>query len=132
MGEQNIKTVQALFDAFGRGDVGFILDHVSPDVTWESIGDPAIAGHYGARSGKPGVVDFFTKLGGENDFKAFVPEIFDASPDKVFVEGHSEMVKRAGGKTVKERWLMVFTFKDGKVADYREWDNSAGHLQAKG
>ena len=128
----NLEIVQAMYAAFGRGDVGFILDQVSPDVTWETVGDPAHGGHYGARLGRAGVADFFTRLGTENDYSAFVPEVFDATADKVFVQGRAEMTKRANGKRVSERWIMAFTFKDGKVADFREWDNSAAHAAARG
>lgn len=127
----NLTIVQEMFAAFGRGDVATLVDHVAPDVTWQTMGDPAHGGHYGARTGKAGVVDFFTRLGAENDYQDFVPETFDATGDKVFVTGRASLVKRASGKPVEDRWIMAFAFKDGKVVDWREWDHSAAHLLAR-
>jgi uncharacterized protein len=32
--EDSVKTTQAVYEAFGRGDIGFILDNVTDDVDW--------------------------------------------------------------------------------------------------
>jgi ketosteroid isomerase-like protein len=31
----NVESVQAIYDAFGRGDVAVILDHLADDVRWD-------------------------------------------------------------------------------------------------
>jgi len=34
MSEENRKTVQGMYDAFGRGDIGIVLAALDPDVEW--------------------------------------------------------------------------------------------------
>jgi ketosteroid isomerase-like protein len=32
----HVKTVQAIYDCFGRGDVPGVLEHLDPDVRWNA------------------------------------------------------------------------------------------------
>lgn len=67
----NLKTVQAIYEAFGRGDVPFILDQVADDVRWDHW-DPPGPAHTGAvpylspRDGRSGVGAFFASLATAN------------------------------------------------------------------
>ena len=36
---QNLTTVTAIYEAFGKGDIPTILEHMAPDVQWESWAD---------------------------------------------------------------------------------------------
>jgi ketosteroid isomerase-like protein len=64
----NVETVQAIYAAFGRGDVPFILDQVADDVAWEAWADSSAqtAGlaHLAPRHGKAGVAEFFSVISG--------------------------------------------------------------------
>jgi ketosteroid isomerase-like protein len=132
MSERNLELVKKMYDAFGKGDITFILRHCTSDVVWETVGEANVAGHYGRREGHDGVIDFFTKLGEENEFRDWGVETVDvAGEDKVFGTGRSEIVNRKTGKSFKERWIQMFTLRDGKIATWTEWDNSAGHLQSR-
>ena len=55
----NIRTVEAIYDAFGRGDVGFIVDQLTDDVDWASAAESSAAPWYGVRHGKAEVPEFF-------------------------------------------------------------------------
>jgi ketosteroid isomerase-like protein len=35
---EHVKTVQAIFDCMGRGDIPGLLDYLAPDVCWEPTG----------------------------------------------------------------------------------------------
>ena len=63
MTDTNIKTVQSLYEAFGRGDIGFILDQLTDDVDWASCPDSNIAPWRGIHRGKAEVPNFFKALG---------------------------------------------------------------------
>ena len=63
MGTANIETIQRVYEAFGRGDVGAILDNVTDDVDWASECSPGVAPWHGIRHGKGEVQGFFEALG---------------------------------------------------------------------
>ncbi len=48
----NVATVKAIYDAFGRADIETILDAVCDDVDWATEGATGAAPWYGPRSGK--------------------------------------------------------------------------------
>ena len=121
----NIKSVQAAYDAFGKGDVPAILAGLSDDVAWETIGPASACACFGPRKGKAAVGEFFKVVGETWDFTEFKPKEFNASGDKVFVLGHYAMKVKKTGKSVASDWVHVFTLKDGKVVAFKEFMDSA-------
>ena len=63
----NLSTVQAIYQAFGQGDVPAILDLMADDVAWEAWADnsaqAAGVDHLKPRHGKAGVAEFFGVVG---------------------------------------------------------------------
>ena len=76
----NTATVQAIYEAFGKGDVPAILEQLAEDVAWEhwlggnSAADAGIA-YLTPRSGRDGVAQFFAALHGL-EFHGFEPHAF--------------------------------------------------------
>jgi len=67
----NVGTVAAIYDAFGRGDVPAILDRPSDDVQWEQgIRETAIP-YYVPGVGKEHVVSFYGNLGATLELSQF-------------------------------------------------------------
>lgn len=126
----NVKAMQGLYDAFGKGQIETIIDAVSPDVTWEDYGDPAICSCLGPHKGKDGVAAFFKSVGDTWDFSEFKPMTFTSDGDKVLVEGHYTMKSKATGKEVAAHFMHVVTFKDGKVTDFHEYTDTAAMAAA--
>ena len=126
----NTAFVQSLYAAFGRGDVDTIIAGMSPDIDWASVGRSSDYPTLGARKGAGEVRAFFGHLASDVDFAAFSPKDFDASGDKVFVEGNSRMSLKAGGSEVDTDWVHVFTIRDGKVARFREYNDTAQLAEA--
>src|ERR1700722_15924 len=60
--QNNLRTVQEIYDAVARGDVAAIQDRVTDDVDWSAQAASTAAPWYGQRTGKAGVVDFFADL----------------------------------------------------------------------
>ena len=54
------ELVQSLFEAFGRGDINFILQHLAPDCRWVVPGQGIPAS--GTYQGREGAAQFFRKL----------------------------------------------------------------------
>ena len=77
--EDNVKTVQRVYEAFGRGDVGTIVEAVTDDVDWASDTSSTGAPWYGIHTGKDGVAAFFQKFGTAMEVQEFTPLTFAAN-----------------------------------------------------
>ncbi|NUO82096.1 nuclear transport factor 2 family protein [candidate division KSB1 bacterium] len=127
--QENTAKVQAIFAAFGRGDVQFILNNVTDDVDWQTLG-PAIIPQAGPHKGRAEVGKFFEKVGQSYDFTQFEPREFVAQNDSVFaIVDYAAHVKKAG-KSHAAQVAMLFVFKEGKVAKFREYGDTAGLVAA--
>ena len=121
--ESNQELVQKLYAAFGRGDVGYILDACSANIEWEYVGPTAVP-YGGSYAGKQGVEQFFTRLGQACDIKKFEPRDFVAQGNNVLVVGYEEGIARPTGRSYQTEWVHVFTIQDGKVVRFREFADS--------
>ena len=82
-GEDNIKAIQAVYEAFGRGDVGFILDSVTDDVDWATDTSSRAAPWYGPHTGRAGVTDFFQSFGSTMTVQQFEQVSFTSNETEV-------------------------------------------------
>ena len=70
---EHATTLGAIYEAFGRGDVGAILDRLTDDVQWEvGIRDTGLD-HLRDRHGKQQVAEFFPALAANLDLTHFEP-----------------------------------------------------------
>jgi uncharacterized protein len=127
--EENKRAVQAIFEAFGRGDIPAVLEHVSEDVTWKAPG-PEVVTYFGDRRGHAGATEFFVQLGTNVDFEHFEPGAFVAEGDKVVVLGRERGRVKGTGKTFDNEWALVFTFDGGKVSAFQCYENTAAIAEA--
>jgi ketosteroid isomerase-like protein len=119
---ENTKAVQEAYAAFGRGDVKGILSRLSDDIDWEGVvGAGPNVPTRGHRRGHAQVEQFFKQLAEAADFKQFEPREFVAQGDKVVALGHYEAVAKKTGRAFKSDFVMVFTFRGGKVSRFREY-----------
>jgi hypothetical protein len=58
-------------------------------------------------------------------FERFEPREFIAQRDRVAVLGHYKGTALSTGRSVESDWVMVFTRRDGKVVQFREYADSA-------
>lgn len=123
--------MQAIFEAFGRGDVPGVLAHLAEDVEWRAPG-PAAVPYLGERSGHAGAAEFFTQLGTNVEFESFEPLAFVAEGDRVVALGRERGRVRATGKTFDNEWALVFTFSGGKVTRFRLYEDTAAVAAAFG
>jgi ketosteroid isomerase-like protein len=124
---QNTKVVQDAYAAFGRGDIDALLAYMTEDVQWQGvIGTSARVPFSGERKGKTQVAQFFQQVAAAEDFQQFEPREFVAQGEKVVAIGHYEAVTKPTGKSFASDFVMVFTLRDGKVARFQEFTDSAG------
>jgi ketosteroid isomerase-like protein len=118
MSQANIEIAKNCYAAFQRGDIPYILAAVADDIEWINPGVLVPTG--GVHRGKAGVARFFELVGDTWDFTGFEPREYVASGDTLVVLGSYAAHARATGKPVSSEWAMVWKFRDGKVAYFRE------------
>jgi len=115
----NIKTIQLLYEAFGRGDLDAILANVTEDVDWATEANGWGAPWYGPHRGTAGVAEFFSAFGSSMEVTEFVPITCAATDDEFLTVVHCSAKNRATGKPMSHHLHHYFKFREGKVAYYR-------------
>jgi uncharacterized protein len=110
----NVKLAREGFDAFERGDMQWMNDHISDDIVWHVGGNSKWAGEY---KGKEKVLDLFARqtqaIGGQPD--ADIHDIL-GNDDHVVVLGTARATAK-DGSTAEWKYVNVFHFKDGKTTE---------------
>jgi hypothetical protein len=126
LGPNHVETVKSIYAAFGRGDVGAILDLCSDDVTWGI--DSVAAGDvppYGIFRGKQGVAKFFAAWAETADFHVFEPSSFAPVGDHVFNTLTYQVAVKATGKRVDNTSAQHWAFSNGKLVLWRGYEDTA-------
>ncbi len=131
--QKNIDIVKQAYDAFQRGDIPAVLDRLSPDIDWEAgvgLGDKVPIG--GRRRGLDQVARFFTTLNENQTFEQFEPREYIAQGDRVVVLGYYKATVKHTRRPMSSEWAMVFTVRNGKVTQFREFTDTSAALSAYG
>src|SRR5262245_40186508 len=126
------QTIQAIYEAFGRGDVQGILAHVADDVRWDNTRVASRECPWnGDFSGKTHLPGFFKAVAEAIDIKVFNPHTFIESGNHVAVLLRIESTVPKNGASVKNDSVHVWTFNPhGKVAGYQHYNDTAAELAA--
>lgn len=120
----NTDLILNMYDAFSKGDIQTILNHLSPDAEWTSPG-PSIVPYFGTFRGREGVMKFFQALGGTQTNQKLTTEDLIAQGNKVVTVGRYAADITATGKRVDTMICHVFTVEDGKVTRFLDFTDSA-------
>jgi uncharacterized protein len=119
------ETVKKLYDAFGKGDIPFILEHVPENFTWFDPCDPSIVPFGGTHKNKTGFLEFFQQIGNSVDTNLWEVNDYIADEDKLVALGrHGIRCKKTGKEAVAD-WAMVWHFKDGEPSFGRSYYNTS-------
>ncbi|HYY97061.1 MAG TPA: nuclear transport factor 2 family protein [Pyrinomonadaceae bacterium] len=129
--EENKRVVLNVFEMFGRGDVPGLLSLVADDAEWAAPG-PGVVSYFGERRGPEGALEFFKNLGADVEFESFEPGDLIAEGDRVVVLGRERGRVRRTGKTFDNAWALVFTIREGRIAGFRCYENTAAIAEAFG
>ena len=130
----HLATVTAIYEAFGRGDVPGILEHISDDAQWEAWADntaqKAGVGWMVPRHGKAGAAAFFQAVAEELDVQEFQILSLMAGGNQVAVECVIAAKLRKGGG-YRDEEIHLWTFgSDGRVTGFRHVTDTARHIAA--
>jgi ketosteroid isomerase-like protein len=123
--EDNIKTIQSVYEAFARGNIEDILATVTYDVDWASEAAGREAPWYGPHRGKDGVREFFTAFGTACEVEEFTPKTYAANDDDVLTVVHFRARVRATGKVNEMDLHHWFRFEGPLIGFYRGTEDSA-------
>lgn len=121
---KNTDTVASIYEAFGQGNIPFILEQLREDVGWICHFDPIVPWG-GDRRGKEAVADFFASIDSNVDVLGFEPQEFVTEGDTVVSTGTFSCRGKATGKEVTTRWVFIWKFQDGLIASYEQFHDQA-------
>ena len=130
MSEQdNVAVVRRAYEDFKGGDIKGILDSLTDDVDWRL---PEIEGasFSGARKGRESVGGFFSQLAESQETVSFEPREFVAQGDKVVALGTYRWRVKKNGREYGGDWAHIFTVRDGKIAGFHEYMDTAAAADA--
>ncbi len=125
----NVDVVQETYEAVGRGDIPALLDHLTDDVDWALQG-PSVIPFAGTRREREGVAAFFSLVGKNLEFQQFEPREFVVQGDTVVVVGYERSLIKPTGRTLEQEWAHVYTLRDGKIAKFRAFEDTAALVVA--
>ena len=126
---ENVDVVQRTYEAVGRGDIPALLDLLTNDVEWTLQG-PSVIPFAGTRRGREEVAEFFSSVGETLEFEQFEPREFVGQGDTVVVLGFERNLIKPTGRTFEQEWAHVYTLRDGKIAKFRAFEDTAAYVGA--
>lgn len=127
---RHIKTIEAIYAAFGRGDIAGILGALREDVEWEHDAVDHDIPWLAPRQGRAQVAAFFEALRAL-DFRRFEPQRILADDTMAVALIHVEIAVRATGRVINDVELHLWTFDaQGKVARFRHVADTHQHWLA--
>jgi uncharacterized protein len=122
----NLETTRKAYELFQQGDIpGLVRDIVDDACVWISPGPQDAlpwAGHF---KGKREIADFFTRVAQNLTFSDFTPRQMIEQDDTVVVIGTSTVQAKRTGKTIKEDWVHVFKYSQGRMIFFQEYTDTA-------
>lgn len=122
--QENKRLIKQAYQLFKNKDIKGLLALNADDVEWTGIESEYIP-FSGTYRGKSQVEQFFTKMDAAQEIVQFEPQVFIAEDDKVVVTGHSISLVKSTGQQYEDSWVHVFTIRDGKVARFQRYNNTA-------
>ena len=87
----------------------------------------AYAGTY---RGRDQVAEALKLLAEASEFELFEPQEYIAQGDKVVVTGKYRARIKATGRTAESDWAHIHTLRGGKIAQFREFTDTANAVEA--
>lgn len=112
------------YQMFKNKDIKGLLAIYADDVEWTGPESEYIP-FSGTYRGQEQVAQFFTLLDQAQEAIQFEPQAFVAEGDQVVVTGQAMWLVKATGQRYEDPWVHVFTIRDGKVARFQHYGDTA-------
>lgn len=127
--QENKQLVMQGYQKFQNKDIGGLLELFADDIEWigAETEELPFAGSY---HGKDAVAQYFAQLDQAQEAQQFAPKDCIAEGDRVVVTGQSRWTVKSTGQAYDNQWVHVFTLRDGKVARFEQYNDTAAAAKA--
>lgn len=124
--------VHSFFAAFSNGDLDGIVATFDPTAEITAVRSETRPGDdiHGTFHGAAGVRTFIGKLGAAFDTQAFAVEDIISNGDVAFANGTFTHKVKATGKLFASAWALRCKLRDGKIASFHFYEDSAAFVEA--
>jgi uncharacterized protein len=129
MSQENVELVRRRFDASNRGDSAAIIELTDPEAEWWDRPDDPLAG--GPHRGRDACMQHLAEILQDVELQAQPQEFIDRG-DSVVVGVRLVGRGVSSGVSFEEYEFHVFTLRDRKVTEIREYRDRAQALEAVG
>ena len=127
MGEQSLDVVKGVYEAFGRGDVPAVLGAMADDIEWHEAEGMPYGGVY--NGGEAVAKNVFGPITEDIPDFAVKPEEFIASGNAVAAVVRYTGTGKAAGKQLNLPVVHVWDVRNGKIAQFRQFIDTAKFLE---
>jgi len=132
MNEQdNVAVVKAAYAAFQQGEIPALLERLTSDIKWFAVGPPGIIPTAGTRYGRNQVSQYFSILSATEEIQSFQAEEFIVDGNTVVSIGTLRTRVRETGGLLQTPWVHIFSFRNGKISEFRSFYDSAAAVEAR-
>jgi ketosteroid isomerase-like protein len=130
--EDLLTLVRNCYAAFAARNVERMCALSAPDCVYEAPGVAEFMPWAHRHEGHAGIAQFVATLDEHLFFDHFQPSAFivDEAQDMVVVLGRAECRSRATSRGYVNNWAHLFQMRDGQVAVFREYPDTAAQLLA--
>jgi ketosteroid isomerase-like protein len=127
--QENKQLVMEGYRLFQSGDIRALLDRYHDDAEWLGP-ESELLPFAGPFHGKAGIAQFFAKLDAAVRSIRFEPKQMIAEGEQVVVTGEASWMAKPTGRSYDSAWVHVFTLRDGKVARFQSYYDTAASEKA--
>jgi uncharacterized protein len=127
--QENKQLVLQGYRLFQSGDIRGLLELYHTDAEWSSPESDYVP-FSGKFHGKSGIAQFFTTLGESAQPLRFEPVQLIAEGDRVVAIGQATWLAKPTGRSYDTAWVHVFLMRDGKVASFEVFYDTAAAEKA--
>ena len=123
---ENADRIRDGYRAFNSGDVAALTDLFADDIVWHFPGTSKLSGEHVGRDAALGALGAYGAAG-EGTLQAKLVDVM-AGADRV--TGWANDTATAGGRTLDVNSVVVFTMRDGKVTEGRQFVDDQAALDS--
>ena len=122
---ENVAKVKEAYEAFKRGNIQAVLATLADDIDWITPGPQDVIPFVGHFKGRAAVAKFFESLAASEEVLAFEPHDFVSEGDSVVACLRYRARVKKTGREYEDEGIHFFQFRDGKIAKFREYLDTA-------
>jgi ketosteroid isomerase-like protein len=133
MSQDNVALVQAIYAAFGTGDVPGVVSRMSPDIVWNEAENFIYADSNPYLGPEAILTGVFARLGTDWEGFAAVPDEFLDAGDAVVVLGRYRGTYKETGRALDAQLVHVWRVEDGKAVAFQQYTDThqAAHVTGR-